>query len=379
MNVLFFTEISPFPINGGEKIRSYGILKSLSNLNYKVTALIKNEYNADLSKYKLMNNQFITYKSKVTFLQRLLFLNFFKKDKNVVSTIEKLLKKNTYDVIILDFYISARYISLFCKLNIPVVIGTHNAESSLILQKPTSNIFLFLRKIQLYMVMYFHERYFYKKANAIITVSEEDSNFHSKFYSKDNIFMIPNFLDESMYNLHFNRENHYVMSANFNAYMNFEGLKWFVNSVWDGQIDRNHKLFLVGRKSIEAFNKLNIGDKFKNIIAIGEVDDMVPYIGKAKAVIIPLLHGSGSRLKCLEAMALRTPILSTSKGVEGINSESIIVANDINSFRDIINNLDYNKKIGDNLYKDFMNEYSLRINTKRIKNLLEEVTLKSHY
>ena len=68
--------------------------------------------------------------------------------------------------------------------------------------------------------------------------------------------MIPNFLDESMYTLHFNRVNHYVMSANFNAYMNFEGLKWFVNSVWDGQIDRNHKLFLVGRKSIEAFNRV---------------------------------------------------------------------------------------------------------------------------
>lgn len=377
MNVLFFTEISPFPVNGGEKIRTYGLLKALSILDYKVTSVFKNEFNVDLSKYNLINNQFFTYESKVTFFERLFLLNFFKTDKNVVNLLEKLIRKNTYDVVVLDYHISGRYASLFNKLNIPVVIGTHNAESSLILQKPTSNIISFLRKVQLYLVMYFHERYFYKKAKAVITVSQEDFNFHSKFYSKDNIFEIPNFLDESIYKLSFERENHFIMSANFNAYMNFEGLKWFVNSVWNAEIDKSNKLFLVGRKSIEAFNKLKISDKFKNIRALGEVDDMIPYIGKAKAVIIPLLHGSGSRLKCLEAMVLKTPVLSTSKGVEGIKSKSIIVGDDITSFRDmIINKKNYNKQIGEDLYKDFMNEYSLKLNANRMKNVLEKVSQK---
>lgn len=379
MNVLFFTEISPFPINGGEKIRSYGILKALSNLNYKVTAIIRNDFNVVLSEYQLKNVEFITYEtSKQSFIERLLFLNFFKKDNEVVSLLKKILGKNTFDVVILDYYISGRYTSVFTKLGTPVVIGTHNAESHLISQKPTLNIFSFLRKIQLYGIMYLHERYFYKKAKAIITVSQEDSNFHSKFYPKDNIFMIPNFLDESRYDKDFERENHFVMSANFNAYMNLEGLKWLVTSVWNEDIDKNHKLYLVGRNSIEVCKELKIGDKFKNIKAIGEVDDMIPYIGKAKAVFIPLLQGSGSRLKCLEAMALKTPILATSKGVEGINSNSIIIANDSNGFRHIINNTKYNDNIGENLFQDFIKEYSLKVNTERIKDLLERVTQKGN-
>lgn len=37
------------------------------------------------------------------------------------------------------------------------------------------------------------------------------------------------------------------------------------------------------------------------------------------ACVVPLLQGGGTRLKILEAMALGTPVISTSKGVEGLD------------------------------------------------------------
>jgi len=50
----------------------------------------------------------------------------------------------------------------------------------------------------------------------------------------------------------------------------------------------------------------------------GHVLDVEPMIAQSAACIIPLRIGGGTRLKALQAMALGTPVVSTSKGVEGL-------------------------------------------------------------
>ena len=51
----------------------------------------------------------------------------------------------------------------------------------------------------------------------------------------------------------------------------------------------------------------------------GWVDDVRPYIAAAETYAIPLRIGGGTRLKVLEAMAMRKPIVSTSLGCEGFD------------------------------------------------------------
>ncbi len=46
---------------------------------------------------------------------------------------------------------------------------------------------------------------------------------------------------------------------------------------------------------------------------------MRPYFHRASVVIVPLLHGGGTRLKILDAAACGKPIVSTSVGAEGLN------------------------------------------------------------
>jgi glycosyltransferase involved in cell wall biosynthesis len=372
MNILFFTEISPFPINGGERIRSYGLLKALSSLDYNVTAVIQNQNQVDLESYKMINVKYIEYEnSKLTHFDTIFSKYFFSKSKNVITIFESLIIGQKFDLVILDFNLAGRYSPYFKSRKIPIIIGTHNAESNLIWQKPTVGVIEYLRKIQHFLAMYVHERIFYKNADTLITVSDEDSNFYSIFYPRKQICLIPNFLDESRYTMSLTRGNYFIMTANFGAYMNYEGLKWLILEVWNDEIDSNNRLFLVGKKSIESLERLKKIKNYKNIVAIGSVDDVTPYISKAKAVFIPLLHGSGSRLKCLEAMALQTPIIATSKGVEGVKSTSIIIANKAEEFRESIKKYEYNPEIGPKLYKDFINQYSLKSNTKTIQNLMD--------
>lgn len=51
----------------------------------------------------------------------------------------------------------------------------------------------------------------------------------------------------------------------------------------------------------------------------GYLDDVRPAVASAWAEVVPLRKGGGTRLKVLEALALGTPIVATSKGVEGLD------------------------------------------------------------
>jgi glycosyltransferase involved in cell wall biosynthesis len=53
----------------------------------------------------------------------------------------------------------------------------------------------------------------------------------------------------------------------------------------------------------------------------GYVPDVRPLVARAWSEVVPLRLGGGTRLKVLEALALGTPVVSTSKGVEGLELE----------------------------------------------------------
>ena len=63
----------------------------------------------------------------------------------------------------------------------------------------------------------------------------------------------------------------------------------------------------------------------------GYVPDIRPVVARSWASVVPLRAGGGTRLKILESMALGTPVVSTSKGAEGLDvtdGENILIADD---------------------------------------------------
>ena len=67
----------------------------------------------------------------------------------------------------------------------------------------------------------------------------------------------------------------------------------------------------------------------------GWVPDVRPVIVGSWCEVVPLRIGSGTRLKVLEALALGTPVISTSKGVEGLELEhgrDVLVADTAEAF-----------------------------------------------
>jgi polysaccharide biosynthesis protein PslH len=57
-----------------------------------------------------------------------------------------------------------------------------------------------------------------------------------------------------------------------------------------------------------------------DVTLTGRVPDIRPHVQRARVSVVPLLSGSGTRLKILEAMAMGIPVVTTAIGVEGISA-----------------------------------------------------------
>jgi hypothetical protein len=67
----------------------------------------------------------------------------------------------------------------------------------------------------------------------------------------------------------------------------------------------------------------------------GFVPDIRRAVARSAICVVPLRQGGGTRLKILEAMALGTPVVSTSKGAEGLDvrhGEHLLIADDPETF-----------------------------------------------
>lgn len=76
-----------------------------------------------------------------------------------------------------------------------------------------------------------------------------------------------------------------------------------------------------------------------NVIVTGTVADIRPYLGQATLAVAPILYGAGIQNKVLEALAMGTPVVATSKAVAALtvqNECQVLVGDSSESFADAI-------------------------------------------
>jgi glycosyltransferase involved in cell wall biosynthesis len=72
------------------------------------------------------------------------------------------------------------------------------------------------------------------------------------------------------------------------------------------------------------------------------VDDAIRELARAKVAVVPVLAGSGTRLKILEAWAAGLPVVSTTLGAEGLGArdgESLLLADGGPAFAEAVSRL----------------------------------------
>jgi glycosyltransferase involved in cell wall biosynthesis len=143
----------------------------------------------------------------------------------------------------------------------------------------------------------------------------------------------------------------YIGSMNWKP--NLEGLDWFIQDVFPKIVQKFPDIVftIAGRGMPKKWMKMNTS----NLKIVGEVADANKFINSHQIMIVPLLSGSGIRIKILEGMALKKTIITTPIGAEGLNVENglnIFIANTpqefVNAIESCVSCPDRYKHIGEN-------------------------------
>ena len=99
---------------------------------------------------------------------------------------------------------------------------------------------------------------------------------------------------------------------------NVQGVKWFLEEVWPKVHAANPKaeFHVAGKNPAPWMAKWN---DIPGVEFHGMVDDAIAFLRGIGVFVVPLLSGSGMRLKIVEALAMKKCVLSTAVGAEGIS------------------------------------------------------------
>jgi glycosyltransferase involved in cell wall biosynthesis len=116
-----------------------------------------------------------------------------------------------------------------------------------------------------------------------------------------------------------------LFTAGFGYHPNIEAVEWFLDKVFLGllSIIPNCKFLFAGSEAESVYQNIKSTRSSidQSVECISDPPDIRPCFEKAWVYVVPLQYGGGTRLKILEAMSMRVPVVSTRIGAEGVPYE----------------------------------------------------------
>jgi len=329
---LFLSAEAPYPAVGGGPLRSASLLEYLAR-RYAVHAIVfrqAGEADPDLaippgrverldvidlpyhSKHPLaraVRNAFRIVRNRPPLVDR------FSGSARQVST---LLAGEQYETVIIEHFWCAPYIEQVrphCK---NAILDLHNIESVWHRSLADSESALrawALRRFATASVAL--ERKWLPKFDCILATSTVDAELARQLGPGVNVSVYPNALPETPQPCRQERPE-IVFSGNLEYPPNISAIRFFHQSIWPVLQSRcpEVKWRIVG-KNPDAIRPFVAGEP--RIQVTGFVEDAVAVLAECQVAVIPLLAGSGTRVKILEAWAAGTPVVSTTLGAQGLD------------------------------------------------------------
>ncbi len=351
MNILLVVSSLPYPEDSGMKIRNGAFIRELSKHHSVFLVALDRGEDIDRAVKALSphTGKIFLYDGKRTQLRRALdmFRTVFSSipyvasscySRELSSTIPKIVSEHSIDIVQLqEIYMAS---NICCQeLSVPVVLDMPNCESDLLFRiaHTTSHLVRkWFHRWQGFKMRRF-ERSVLKEVDSILSVSTNDMALLRERSFTTPLSLIPNgvnLLERESVTLPSNR---LIFTGSLHYPPNREGLLWFFRDIWP-EIQSLHKevtLDIIGRSpSLDLLAYASERVRF-----VTDCDDISVHYRNADIAIVPLLAGSGTRLKILESFAVGVPVVSTTCGAEGIEvtqSKDILLADTPQAFRSSI-------------------------------------------
>ena len=395
MKILMLTSYLPYPPSSGGQVRSYNLIKNLAKKHQiSLFALIKDEaerkHVKELEKFCHKVRIFKRPEKPWTLINVLKtgfglypFLVVRNSSSEEKKALAEELEKETYDLIHAENFYVMPHIP---KTAIPILL----TEQTIFYQVyrhyvATLPWYLFLLKIALMIdivKLKYWESYYWRKANYLAAVSEDDINHIKKVASGRKVFIIPNGVDFKFYSQKKYPKNKQPTllfgAADFHWMQNEEGAKLLIEKVWPIIKEKNKevKLWIVGKIAPKAL-ALYVGEER---ITIQEIKDSREAYQRSWVLVAPMRSGGGSRTKFFEAMASGLPIATTSEGVEGIKAkdkEEIFIENDLGVLAEkvlvLLENKSLAERVGQKARELVKKQYSWNKSAQALDKAYQEV------
>ena len=215
---------------------------------------------------------------------------------------------------------------------------------------------------------------------ACTVVSEnERANVQSLARSYRNLEVLPNAVDLSDCDGDFGspQRNTLVFSGAITYKPNHDAVRYFVGDIFPLILESvNDARFRV----TGAFSGLDPSSLAhgRGVEYTGGLTDIRPVVARSWVSVVPIRFGGGTRLKIIESMALGTPVISTSKGAEGLDvadGVNILIADEPKEFAarvvQILESPALRRKLAAGGRRLVASKYDWRINGERLCALVE--------
>jgi len=397
VKVLVIDEEFPFPPNSGKRIRSFSLLKRLAQ-NHNLTYLAYGDPDSESYQQLKVNNMNpvavdhkVPPKSGIGFYFRL-FLNLFSKYPYIVDShysdkfaakLDELLSEARPELIICEWTPYAIFVKDLKRVK--KIIATHNVEAR-IWQRYYENEQNIIKKWYIkkqWIKLSIFERDSFHWVDGATAVSEIDADEIHSFNHKLMVKAVDNGVDLEYFTPAKDEPNpqRVVFVGTMDWRPNQDATLYFVENIFPLLKKKAPavEVFFVGRNAPEQLTALN---KIDGITVTGSGEDVRPYIDEASVYIVPLRIGGGTRLKILDAMAMKKAIVSTTVGAEGLevtDGENIILADTPEDFANkictIMEDGELRHRLGENGRKLVEEKYGWDSIGRKLDDFIKEVTV----
>ena len=292
-----------------------------------------------------------------------------------------ILQQETFDIIHMESIFLTPYLPTIRKHSkASVVLRAHNVEHRIWQQlaKGTRNPFKrwYLKKLALALRHYELEHI--NDFDGIACITRTDAETFQQEGCRKPIADIPfGIIPEVIDNVEEEPRTLFHIGS-MDWYPNVEGIRWFLHDVWPKvhQALPDVRLFLAGRKMPDDLMQLQLD----NVVVVGEVPDAAYFMASKQLNIVPLLSGSGIRVKIIEAMSMRKVVITTRTGAEGINytdGKHLLIADTPEEFvtqiKHCIEHPELCRTIADNAFQLVTTEYGNDALTHRLVDFYNKI------
>ncbi len=336
MNLLMVAPYLPAP-SWGASTRSYYLLQALAH-EHSVSLLALSDasapeaISASLQEINLKHIYQVSSASSMenrrfrkilsTFMRKSYLMKLYY-EQEIQHELDAILAQEHYDAVIFESIFMAGY---HVPNALTTIIDQHNIEHEL-LQRTYEQEPSRLRK-------WFNWREAHKikplelaycrKAQGVLVTSEREYLLLKRLVPQCHAFVVPNGVDTQRFNAINGQQevaNRIIFTGTMNYYPNIQAVLFFAQECWPrirAQIP-TATWQIVGKSPPPEVERLAT---LPGVTVTGAVPDVKPYLAAASVAIAPLLIGSGTRLKILEALAMQKAVVSTSLGCEGLVIET---------------------------------------------------------